>query len=219
MNSISTFFVHQKQYIQKLFLALYIALFITLLIGIWSVYHNDIFAHTFVELGKTAGKVGLLLYIVTLIPGIAHRFHITSSIVTVLMLFRRQIGIVTFLVVALHVWLVSGVYMYLKSPIVLPRSAQEIAGTIAYVLLIPLFVTSNNWSVKRLEVWWGRIQRLTYIVIGLVFMHVALQQISVWSILTGGTFLLFLASFIYQYFKSGIDQTPQTVPPTIPPKA
>ena len=49
-------------------------------------------------------------------------------------------------------------------------------GTIAYVMLIPLAITSNDFAMRRLKKNWKRIHRLTYVSSSLAVCHVVLVQ-------------------------------------------
>jgi methionine sulfoxide reductase heme-binding subunit len=78
--------------------------------------------------------------------------------------FRRALGLLAFYYVALHllVWLVLDVQLVdqiwadiLKRPFVT-------IGMSAFALMIPLAVTSNNWSVRRLGPKWRRLHKLVY---------------------------------------------------------
>jgi sulfoxide reductase heme-binding subunit YedZ len=66
-------------------------------------------------------------------------------------------------------------------------SPFELAGVAAFTLLTPVFITSNEWSVRTLGRAWRTIHALVYLVIWLVFLHVALQG-ALWQ--TGGTLLV-----------------------------
>jgi DMSO/TMAO reductase YedYZ heme-binding membrane subunit len=46
-------------------------------------------------------------------------------------------------------------------------------GFLMVLLAIPLFITSNNWSQRKLGRYWKRLQMLTYVIWGLLFFHLA----------------------------------------------
>jgi DMSO/TMAO reductase YedYZ heme-binding membrane subunit len=46
-------------------------------------------------------------------------------------------------------------------------------GFLMVMLAIPLFITSNNWAQRKLGRYWKRLQRLTYVIWGLLFFHLA----------------------------------------------
>lgn len=88
--------------------------------------------------------------------------------------YRRAIGLMGFFYILVHlaVWLVLDVQIpsqiwgdILKRPYIT-------LGMAAFVLLIPLAVTSNNWSVRKLgAARWKRLQRLAYLAVPLGAVH------------------------------------------------
>jgi DMSO/TMAO reductase YedYZ heme-binding membrane subunit len=46
-------------------------------------------------------------------------------------------------------------------------------GFLMVLLAIPLFITSNNWAQRKMGRYWKRLQRLTYLIWGLLFLHLA----------------------------------------------
>ncbi len=78
---------------------------------------------------------------------------------------RRAIGVVAFFYVLLHllIWLVLDMSL-LWSQIAadLVKRWYIIIGMASFVLLIPLAVTSNNWSVRKLGPAWRKLHKLVY---------------------------------------------------------
>lgn len=81
-----------------------------------------------------------------------------------LMRFRRAIGVLTFTYVALHllVWLVLDVQIISQILGDIAKRPYITIGMLAFVLMLPLVLTSNNASVRRLGRDWRRLHRLTY---------------------------------------------------------
>ncbi|GHF32653.1 protein-methionine-sulfoxide reductase heme-binding subunit MsrQ [Seohaeicola zhoushanensis] len=81
-----------------------------------------------------------------------------------LMRFRRAIGLVTFFYVCCHllVWLVLDVQLLAQIWADIVKRPYITVGMAAFVLLVPLAVTSNNRSVRRLGPAWRRLHRLVY---------------------------------------------------------
>ncbi|HEY3883492.1 MAG TPA: ferric reductase-like transmembrane domain-containing protein [Trebonia sp.] len=52
----------------------------------------------------------------------------------------------------------------------------ELMGFMMVMLVIPLLITSNAWSQKQLGKYWKRLQRLTYAIWGLLFLHLVLLE-------------------------------------------
>ncbi|MEP1329059.1 protein-methionine-sulfoxide reductase heme-binding subunit MsrQ [Pseudophaeobacter sp.] len=81
-----------------------------------------------------------------------------------LMKFRRAIGVVTFSYVVLHllVWLVLDVQIVSQILADIAKRPYITIGMAAFILMLPLALTSNNWSVRRLGRRWKQIHLLTY---------------------------------------------------------
>lgn len=90
-----------------------------------------------------------------------------------LMKFRRAIGVLTFLYVALHllVWLVLDVQLPSQIWADILKRPYITVGMTAFLLLLPLALTSNNWSVRRLGPRWRKLHRLVYAAALLGAMH------------------------------------------------
>lgn len=78
---------------------------------------------------------------------------------------RRALGVITFFYVLLHllIWLLLD--MSLRWGEILGDLVKRpyiIAGMAAFLLLLPLALTSNNLSVRRLGARWRRLHRLVY---------------------------------------------------------
>ncbi len=79
--------------------------------------------------------------------------------------FRRAIGVTAFFVVLAHllVWAVLDVQSLSRVWADILKRPYVTIGMAAFVLLIPLAVTSNNWSVRRMGgALWRRVHLLTY---------------------------------------------------------
>lgn len=78
--------------------------------------------------------------------------------------FRRAIGVLTFVYVSLHllVWLVLDVQLPSQIWADILKRPYITVGIGAFLLLLPLTATSNNWSVRRLGPRWRRLHWLVY---------------------------------------------------------
>ncbi len=81
-----------------------------------------------------------------------------------LMKFRRAIGVLTFSYVALHllIWLVLDVQIPSQIWADITKRPYITVGMAAFVLLLPLAITSNSWSVRCLGPRWRKLHRLVY---------------------------------------------------------
>ena len=81
-----------------------------------------------------------------------------------LMKFRRAIGVVAFFYVLAHllVWLVLDVQILSQIWADILKRPYITIGMAGFLLMIPLAVTSNNWSVRKLGPRWRKLHKLTY---------------------------------------------------------
>jgi len=88
--------------------------------------------------------------------------------------FRRAIGLLAFFYIALHlaVWLVLDVQILSQIWADILKRPYITIGMLGFALMLPLALTSNNFSVRRLgAVGWQRLHRLTYAVAILGALH------------------------------------------------
>lgn len=90
-----------------------------------------------------------------------------------LLKFRRAIGLLAFIYVALHllVWLVLDVGILSQIWADVIKRPYITIGMAAFVLMLPLAATSNNWSVRALGPAWRRLHQLTYVIAVLGAVH------------------------------------------------
>lgn len=79
--------------------------------------------------------------------------------------FRRAIGLLAFTYVVLHlsVWLFLDVQIWSQIWADILKRPYITIGMAAFALMIPLAVTSNNWSVRKLGPAWRKLHKLTYV--------------------------------------------------------
>lgn len=87
---------------------------------------------------------------------------------------RRPLGLYAFMYVCLHllafVWLD---YSFMWQPIIeeVIERRYALVGFAAFLLLIPLALTSNRWSQRRLGRRWKTLHRLVYLIAVLAIIH------------------------------------------------
>ena len=98
--------------------------------------------------------------------------------------FRRAIGLLAFLYAALHllVWVLLDLQLrWSEIGADLVKRPYIIVGMLGLGCLVPLALTSNGWSVRRLgAAAWQRLHRLTYVAVLLGALHYLLL-VKVWS--------------------------------------
>ncbi|MEY8827378.1 protein-methionine-sulfoxide reductase heme-binding subunit MsrQ [Sedimentitalea sp. XS_ASV28] len=90
-----------------------------------------------------------------------------------LLRFRRAIGLLTFYYVVCHllVWLLLDVQIVSEIWADITKRPYITIGMTAFLLMIPLALTSNNWSVRRMGPAWRRLHRLVYAIAALGALH------------------------------------------------
>ncbi|MGW8463017.1 protein-methionine-sulfoxide reductase heme-binding subunit MsrQ [Pseudomonas sp. CLCA07] len=87
---------------------------------------------------------------------------------------RRQIGLWCFAYVVLHL---SGYTAFIlgfdwsQLVVELRKRPYIIVGTLGFLCLLALAVTSNRYSQRRLGVRWKKLHRLVYVILGLGLLH------------------------------------------------
>lgn len=127
-----------------------------------------------------AGKVAIFLLWVIALPGILKRFKskgVLQKVQTFLMIIRRQMGILMF-VLALSHYFWGRVLIYIQYGFPQPGSIPvfETFGFLTLAILTPLFLTSNDWSVRFFKKNWHRIHALIYVAMWLIAVHVSMQS-------------------------------------------
>ncbi|WP_306152529.1 protein-methionine-sulfoxide reductase heme-binding subunit MsrQ [Roseovarius sp. MMSF_3281] len=90
-----------------------------------------------------------------------------------LLKFRRALGLMAFAYVALHlaVWLILDVQIVAQIWADIIKRPYVTIGMVAFLLMIPLAATSNNYSVRKLGRKWRQLHKLTYVVAILGAIH------------------------------------------------
>ncbi|MGV6839970.1 MAG: protein-methionine-sulfoxide reductase heme-binding subunit MsrQ [Planktomarina sp.] len=91
--------------------------------------------------------------------------------------FRRAFGLLAFLYVTLHllVWLVLDVQLISQIQADIIKRLYITVGMAAFVLMIPLAITSNIWSIRKLGPLWRKLHKATYVIALLGAVHFVMQ--------------------------------------------
>lgn len=119
-------------------------------------------------LERELGEIALQLLVIGLCITPLRRFVGIN-----LLKFRRAIGLLAFIYVALHllVWAVLDVQSLERVWTDIVKRPYITIGMGAFVLMLPLALTSNNWSVRWLGPVWRTLHKLTYVVACLGALH------------------------------------------------
>lgn len=90
-----------------------------------------------------------------------------------LLKFRRALGLMAFFYVSLHlaVWLLLDVQIAAQIWADIIKRPYVTIGMAAFLVMIPLAVTSNNYSVRKLGPKWRQLHKLTYVIAILGAVH------------------------------------------------
>ena len=120
----------------------------------------------------------------------ALRFLIAGLAVTPLLVlfgirliaWRRALGLLAFYYVVMHflVYMVLDQSMNLSAVLTdITRRPYIIIGMAAFVLLMPLALTSNAWSIRRLGPAWRKLHTLVYVIVAAGVLHFAMSVKSI----------------------------------------
>lgn len=90
---------------------------------------------------------------------------------------RRPIGVLAFFYVLVHflTWLVLDVQIPSQIVADIIKRPYVTVGMVSLVLLLPLAVTSNNWSIRKLGGRWRKLHQLVYPAVALAGVHMVMQ--------------------------------------------
>ncbi|NKW71842.1 protein-methionine-sulfoxide reductase heme-binding subunit MsrQ [Rhodobacteraceae bacterium R_SAG10] len=98
--------------------------------------------------------------------------------------YRRALGLVVVFYISMHllVWLVLDVQNLGRVWADIVKRPYITIGMTAFALMIPLAITSNNWSIRKMgPVGWKRLHWLTYLIIVLGAVHFVMLR-KAWQI-------------------------------------
>ncbi|WP_296259514.1 MULTISPECIES: protein-methionine-sulfoxide reductase heme-binding subunit MsrQ [unclassified Pseudomonas] len=155
------------------------------------------------DLGPDPGKVlvdrfglgTLVLLLITLAMTPLHRVTGWAGWVQV----RRQLGLWCFAYASLHMlgygFFILG-FDWAQLGVELVKRPYIIVGSVAFLCLLALAVTSNRFSQRRLGSRWKKLHRLSYVILGLGLLHflwIVRADLKEWAIYAGiGALLLIL---------------------------
>jgi DMSO/TMAO reductase YedYZ heme-binding membrane subunit len=167
-----------------------------LCIGSYSIVLNDSNANWFYNYARECGEYAVIFFILVSLPGIARRFRFSHKLIMILMMFRRQLGVLTYMFILIHAVVLRAIPWMTKE---IPMAVEPfvLMGSLSSMVLFALFITSNDWSVRRLGELWGKLHTFIYVAVWFIFMHLALQGVSKWTVALGITAVLQFSSHIY----------------------
>jgi methionine sulfoxide reductase heme-binding subunit len=168
---LSTINIHVRAFLMKYFqLLVHIGALLPLANLLWDAWANDLTFNPIQAATLRTGKTALILLILTLAcTPLNTLFGFRPALKA-----RRTLGLYTFLYVTIHFYIFIGLdYVFdpelIKGAIFEKRYA--LVGFSAYMILLPLAVTSFKWWQKKLGKNWKRLHRMIYLAGLLVIVH------------------------------------------------
>ncbi len=153
----------------KFQLAVHIGSLIPLTLLIWDGFTNHLTANPIQDITFRTGKTALVLLVLSLACTPLNSFFGFKEALKV----RRALGLYAFLYVCLH--FLTFLFDYTFDPALLYEAIFEkryaLVGFSAFLILLPLALTSMQWWMKRLGKNWKRLHRLVYVAGLLAVVH------------------------------------------------
>lgn len=152
------------------------------------------------NIGRAIAYAAVFFFAITILPGMLKRFGIKSKFfVTRLTAFKRENGDLMFVLAFLHYTLIK-LFPAIESGNIPPVFLFfEFFGMAALMASSALFFTSNDFSIKFLKKNWKRLHYLVYIIVWLIFFHVAFAKINFGTFVVGSLAFMETLSLIYYY--------------------
>ncbi len=151
-------------------IAVHIACWIPLAWLLWDAYTDNLTFNPIQEITFRTGKTALILLVLSLsITPLNTVFGLRQ-----LVPLRRPLGLYAFMYAALHfsifVWLDYGFDVQLIGEAIVEKR-YVLVGFAAFLLLLPLAITSTKGWMRRLGKRWKQLHRLVYVAAALVIFH------------------------------------------------
>lgn len=215
MKSVFLYTARNKPEIITVFRFLYSFIFILWVTGFFLSSLESYFLILY-NVALWAGRTAMVLFCITITPGILKRFGITWNIRTIIMLIRRQFGVLTFSLAFLHFSLLR-LFPFINGDYILkfPLLNFELFGLLSIFFMSFLFITSNDFSVRKMGKWWTILHNLIYIIAWTIAFHVALIRISEYSYIIIAFAVIETISLIYFYIVPKKTVIPPPVKPAV----
>lgn len=150
--------------------AVHLVALVPLLLLSWRIWHEGWPFDPVATLTATTGDTALNLLIASLAVTPLVRFGLPKFVLAT----RRPLGLYAFSYTIAHLlvymWVDYGWDWQLMSQNLLTKR-YLIVGLVAFIIMIPLALTSTKSMQRRLGIWWRRIHRLNYIIAILAVIH------------------------------------------------
>ena len=158
------------------------------------------------SLVSISGFIALIAYILTIVPKNATTvFPSTKKLKFIKLLFkyRKHTGLSAFFFSSIHGAItISHLKIDLLS---LNTYSYYYSGTIAFIIFTLLAITSNKFSIKKLNKKWKLLHSLTYVAMIMLLIHVWSMMKNNWTELTGIGLCLLISIAIMYFIRLYID--------------
>ena len=164
---------------------------------LWAFWQRRLGPDLIGEATRRTGRYALFFLMLSLTPTVISRLSGWKKVLRV----RRTLGLYAFMYVAIHLFMHVGLDygfdlgLFIET---LPESPFILAGLAAWLILVPLAITSTTGWVRRLGRNWARLHRLVYLAGALAVIHYAwhFKELRIQPLLVGiALALLLLARF------------------------
>ncbi|MDO4535831.1 MAG: ferric reductase-like transmembrane domain-containing protein [Clostridium perfringens] len=127
----------------------------------------------YIEKLTYSGYISIYLFVIVMFMGTMSR---KISLTKYFMKIRAELAIIASVLIVPHIY-IHGMKLILalmgSKTLTTDRIIYSIAGVIALVIMIPLFITSFNFVKRKLRGgMWKKIQRWSYAFYGLIYIHI-----------------------------------------------
>lgn len=167
---------------------------------------SDLGADPAKNLNHKAGEIALYYILLNLLLGILIGFKVKFPVkLRFLLLNRRYLGVLSFLVLVSHVFLYFAMESFEAQAIEqIFTKNYLIFGSLAFSILLILAFTSNDFSVRRLTIKvWKRLHRFVYLASLFFSIHILLIEkadLIKYGLILGTLWLLQISRFIFSFW-------------------
>ncbi len=181
MKSLYLFLAKHQKIVKQIFFYGYVAMVLIYIAGLWIYPNYPSVRPFFGELGSKFGEISIILLLASMTPGILKRLGVFRQIESLLLIFRRQIGITAFFTAMLHSGFISLIKEISTGKDIIPTLfVYNQTGFAAISIFFLLWLLSNDFSMRTLGSVWKLLQRLTYVAALAIMFHVFDAQSSWW---------------------------------------
>lgn len=151
--------------------------------------------------------IATYLFLLTIIPGVFQRMGLNHLVIRLLIAWRRTVGIAMYFFALLHLLFLLDDLPWFSGGSITMLDILTATGLFAMIVLLPVLVTSNASSIVFFKKHWKTVQRMTYVAIALIGLHLYEAGELLLAALYGLTIVLIVASFVINTYRRGVFQS------------